>query len=193
MNRLHLFELEDQPWLPRVWRDGATDALNVLFATLAMYRAAAPVLVALMHKTGTRAWFDLCSGAGGGALAMRERLIAGGNDPSALTLSDRYPHAAAQQRVRSLNDATVRYHAESINAGRVSAILLPAIPLLFAWDGTVSALRAYTPEELLAVAASVPDGERYEWASAWAGQALYLTGHERAATVGMMSSEGGPS
>ena len=279
MNRLHLFELEDQPWLPRVWRDGATDALNVLFATLAMYRAAAPVLVALMHKTGTRAWFDLCSGAGGGALAMRERLIAGGNDPSALTLSDRYPHAAAQQRVRSLNDATVRYHAESIDACRVSAhppairtmfgalhhfapetvrgilhdavtarapvafvdvagspltrrlpvvmapvlavpnllvlfvaalllvpmvrpfrwsrllwtYLLPAIPLLFAWDGTVSALRAYTPEELLAVAASVPDGERYEWASAWAGQALYLTGHERAATVGMMSSEGGPS
>ena len=27
---------------------------------------------------------------------------------------------------------------------------VPAIPSLFAWDGMVSGLRAYTPEELLA-------------------------------------------
>ena len=41
--------------------------------------------------------------------------------------------------------------------------VLPVIPLLVAWDGTASALRAYTPQELLALAASVPGAERYTW------------------------------
>jgi hypothetical protein len=54
--------------------------------------------------------------------------------------------------------------------------LLPAIPALVAWDGTVSALRAYTPEELLALARSVPGGERYTWEAGVSGPALYLTG-----------------
>lgn len=54
--------------------------------------------------------------------------------------------------------------------------VLPAIPLLYAWDGTVSALRAYTPEELLEIARSVPGAERYEWEAGSAGLALFLTG-----------------
>jgi hypothetical protein len=54
--------------------------------------------------------------------------------------------------------------------------VVPAIPLLVAWDGTVSALRAYTPEELLELARSVPDGDRYAWDAGVAGKALYLTG-----------------
>ena len=267
MDRLQLLEFEDQPWLPRAWRDGATEVLDVLFAQLALYRAVAPVLAAFMDTTGTRAWFDLCSGAGGGALAMRAQLMAGGCGPSVVTLTDRYPNAAAQQRVSGLSDATVHYLADGVDARWVSAhppairtmfgalhhfppaivrgilhdavaagapvafvdvaasplvrrlplplapvvaapnllvlfvmalllvprvrpvrwsrlfwtYVLPAIPLLFAWDGTVSALRAYTPEELLAVAASLPGGDRYHWASARAGQSLYLTGYACAA------------
>lgn len=54
--------------------------------------------------------------------------------------------------------------------------VLPLIPLVFAWDGTVSALRAYTPEELLHLAASVPGGGGYSWAAGRGGRFLYLTG-----------------
>lgn len=61
----------------------------------------------------------------------------------------------------------------------VLTYLLPVIPLLVAWDGTVSALRAYTPEELLAMARSVPGGEGYEWEAGQEGAALYLTGRSR--------------
>ncbi len=57
--------------------------------------------------------------------------------------------------------------------------VLPVIPLLVGWDGTVSALRAYTPEELLALAASVPGAEHYFWDAGRAGAALYLTGMPR--------------
>lgn len=57
--------------------------------------------------------------------------------------------------------------------------LLPLVPILFAWDGTVSALRAYSPEELLDLAHRVPGAESYEWASAKGGMGLYLTGRPR--------------
>jgi hypothetical protein len=63
---------------------------------------------------------------------------------------------------------------------RLSRLLLsyvpPLIPFVVAWDGTVSALRAYTPEELLAIARTVPGGGGYEWRAESTGRALYLTG-----------------
>ncbi|UJR85644.1 hypothetical protein [Sandaracinus amylolyticus] len=67
-----------------------------------------------------------------------------------------------------------------VRASRLAlTYLVPLIPLLVAWDGTVSALRAYTPDELLAIARGVPGGEGYEWASGVEGNALYLTGRPR--------------
>ncbi len=57
--------------------------------------------------------------------------------------------------------------------------VLPLIPALIAWDGTVSALRAYAPDELLALARSVPGADAYDWDAAVVGPALYLTGVPR--------------
>ena len=54
--------------------------------------------------------------------------------------------------------------------------LLPRIPLLFARDGTVSAMRAYSPKELLALARAVPGGEGDIGDAGRGGQPLYLTG-----------------
>ncbi len=264
MNRLHLVELEDQPWVPPAIRDGATDVLDVLFAKIGFYTPVAPVLAAFMEAAGERRWLDLCSGGGGGALLMRAELATEGRAPTQLTLTDRYPNEAAQQRVAALGVATVQYLTEPVDAlhavpqatairtmfgalhhfrpadvrqilqaavnaraplafvdvaaspamrklpvllAPVAAVpnlllllvmalllvplarpfrwprllwtyLIPAIPVLFAWDGTVSALRAYTPEELLALARTLPGGERYQWAAERLGQALILTGHE---------------
>jgi hypothetical protein len=66
---------------------------------------------------------------------------------------------------------------------RLSRLLLtyvpPVIPLVVAWDGTVSALRAYTTEELLAIARTVPGGQSYEWTATSDGRALALTGWPR--------------
>jgi len=262
VQRLQLFELEDQPWVPRVWRDGATDLLDVLFARLGMYRPAAAALGALMATTGVRDWFDLCSGGGGGALTMRTELMTADAGPLRLTLTDRYPNAAAMARVAALAEPDVSYRADAVDARAVArhppairtmfgalhhfppdivrdilrdavaagapvafvdvaaspvrphlplplvplvavpnlvmvfvvallvtplvrpfqwsrlfwTYVLPVIPLIFAWDGTVSALRAYTPEELLDLARGVPDADRYRWASARAGRVICLTG-----------------
>lgn len=66
---------------------------------------------------------------------------------------------------------------------RLSRVLLtylvPAIPTLVAWDGTVSALRAYTPDEVLSIARSVPGADAYAWSAGVEGRALFLTGVPR--------------
>jgi hypothetical protein len=57
--------------------------------------------------------------------------------------------------------------------------MAPLIPTLVAWDGTVSALRAYTSDELLALARAVPGSESYRFEAATGGRALYLAGAPR--------------
>ena len=42
--RLHLFELEDQPWFPAAIRDLATDYLHFMETTFAMHRPVVPLL-----------------------------------------------------------------------------------------------------------------------------------------------------
>jgi len=261
MRRIHLFELEDFDWVPRVIRDGGTDLLDLAFDRLGFYRGVAPKLAAVLEATGARTIVDLCSGGGGGTL-QTWRALGDGRDRASLTLTDRNPSEAGMARVAALGDARVRYERERADAmdgggGRegvrtmsgalhhfppeaVRALiggivarrqplvffdvgawrgfrrapivvlplamtvnvlmlflaslalvplarpfslsrvlltyLLPAIPCLVAWDGTVSALRAYTPDEVLELARSVPGGGRYRWEAGVEGRALYLSG-----------------
>lgn len=62
--------------------------------------------------------------------------------------------------------------------------VIPAIPMLYAWDGTVSGLRAYTPAELTEIARSVPGADGYVWDIGCAGSGLrsvvFLTGRPAA-------------
>jgi len=116
MQRLHLVELEDLPWIPRAIRDGGTDLLDVLFARMRFYRPLAPKLAALMAATGTSTLMDVCSGGGGGALAMLVELDAAGHRDIELVLSDRFPNESAIERVRALGNPRVRYHDAPLDA-----------------------------------------------------------------------------
>ncbi|NUP04777.1 MAG: class I SAM-dependent methyltransferase [Polyangiaceae bacterium] len=262
MERVQWFELEDLPWVPRFIRDGGTDLLDLGFSVFGFYRPVAHALVSLLDATGSSHIVDLCSGGGGGALAMRKELLSRGVSGLQWSLSDRYPNLAAIERVRALADPSVHYIDEPVDAleprpalrgvrtmfgalhhfepeqvrelvaanvaarapiaffdvaaspalrkmpslvapialtmnmsmlftaslalvpfvrpfrlSRLAATyLVPLVPALVAWDGTVSALRAYTPDELLGFARSVPGGDGYRWAADRAGPALYLTG-----------------
>lgn len=262
MRRVHLFEFEDLPWVPAAVRDGGTDLLDWGFARVGFYRALAPVLRALVDEVGATRIADVCSGGGGGALALRGELRRMGRDDLQWTLSDRHPNAAAIARVRALGDPALTYHPEAVDAldagpapggvrtmfgalhhfrpadvkrllqsavdhgtpialfdvaaspalrkvplalaplamvpnmvmlalGSLAAVpfvrpwrasrwfftyVIPLVPLLVAWDGTVSAMRAYTPDALLALAGEVAGADRYRWDAGVAGAALYLRG-----------------
>lgn len=272
MRRLHLFELEDLDWVPRAVRDGGTDLLDLGFGKLGFYDGVAPKLLSLLEATGASRVVDLCSGGGGGTLAMRTRARAAGLDVD-FALSDRNPSEAGRARVAALGDARTTYRTEPVDAmsggGELEGVrtmsgalhhfrpdavraliagvvargeplaffdvaasrairrtplvlaplamlpnmlllffgslllvplvrpfhasrlaltyLLPLIPALVAWDGTVSALRAYTPDELLELARSARGSERYEWEAGTAGSALYLTGIPASAAVSSAS------
>lgn len=261
VDRLQLLELEDQSWLPRVVRDGATDLLDTAFERLRFYDGVAPHLGTLLDATGATCIVDLCSGGGGGTLALARRLRGEGRRVDVI-LTDLYPNQAGQQRVAALGDPAIRYHVEPVDALKQDSLpagvrtmasalhhfppdavaallraivsagqplaffdvaaspvlrrlpltvalpmllinglmlliaslllvpfvrpfrwsrivftyLVPAIPLVVAWDGTVSALRAYAPEELLALVGTVEGSSRYAWRAGRAGQALYMTG-----------------
>lgn len=269
MQRLHLVELEDLPWIPHPVRDGSRDVLDLFFARIGFYRRFLANLRRLVALTGERLLVDLCSGGGGGALAMWALLDEADRRDLRLVLSDRFPDAAAIARVDALGDPRVRYHPRPVDAlavprefrgirtmytalhhfrpddvkrllqgavaeraplaffdlaaspqlrrmplalaplaclvsgaalfpvpllltplvrpfgwSRVAfTYALPAIPTVFAWDGAISAIRAYTPDELLALARSVPGADDYAWEVTRDGLALCLTGAPRRARV----------
>jgi len=57
--------------------------------------------------------------------------------------------------------------------------IVPLIPFLFAWDGCVSGIRSYTPEELLKMTREVTGGNQYEWKVGRGRTALYIIGWPR--------------
>jgi hypothetical protein len=265
MRRVHLFELEDFPWLPSAIRDGGTDLLDFGFARMGFYRGVVPKLASFLDETRTTQVLDVCSGGGGGALYALDMLRSEGRDGVRFLLTDRFPSSAAKMRVLGRGDGNIEYHADPVDAlavpGELNGVrtmwgalhhfeppaieallasivrtnmplaffdvaaspglrkmpivlaplamalnmsmlffaslalvpfvrpfrasrlaltyLVPLIPILFAWDGTVSALRAYAPEDLLAIARAVEGGDTYEWEAGVAGSALYLTGRPR--------------
>jgi len=265
MQRLHLVELEDLPWVPDVIRDCGRDLLDLGFAKLGFYNALVPRLLELIQATGVKQIVDLASGGGGGALAMYRELRSQGHADVTFLLTDRYPNANAAARVHALQDPGLRYHPDAVDAlnpgkrpagirtmygalhhfqpkdaqrlmqsavqerapialfdvganatlrsiptaaAPIAALpnmsmlivatwllvpllrpiqvsrllltyLLPLIPVLVAWDGTVSAMRAYSADELLQMAKQVPGSNTYVWEAGASGNAVFLTGRPR--------------
>jgi hypothetical protein len=241
MRRVHLFEWEDQPWLPTVFRDFITDHLRYT-QNECMRRpvnvAIAQRLKSLLERVGTLRLVDLCAGAGGPLVNIRSILADEMGCPVDILLTDLYPNVAAFRRLEAESDGLIRGRYESTSALDVPAKLegvrtlftalhhfrpeqvqrvladavtkdasiavfeplertvqmaglvgimslgrgfthtpsvgrltlsrffftyvCPLAPAMFAWDGMVSALRTYTPEELLALAHSVTTGS-YVW------------------------------
>ncbi|NOT41719.1 MAG: hypothetical protein HOP13_14620 [Alphaproteobacteria bacterium] len=79
MARLHLFEWEDQPWLPRTLRDFITYHLQFTFSvpeTEPLREAVADILVPPLKRAGATHIVDVCSGGGGPLIAVLPHLSA---------------------------------------------------------------------------------------------------------------------
>ena len=117
--RLHLFEFEDQQWLPGAIRHGITDFLQFLGNVSAdPYREFTRDLVSAMRATGTERIVDLCSGSGGPFRTLLPLLVeASGHDVS-VQLTDLYPRADGQRM-----DGRVAYSEEPVDATDVPSTL----------------------------------------------------------------------
>jgi hypothetical protein len=118
VRRLHLFELEDQPWFPTVVRDLATDFLHFIETRLALNRAVAPMLAEGIRRTGATALVDLCSGGAGPVPALLDDL-AGEGVAVSVVLTDRFPNVEALRRISAGSCGRITFVAEPIDARAV--------------------------------------------------------------------------
>ncbi len=98
MRRLHLLEIEDQPWCPRAVRDGVTDFLQFMGDAGRVYAPAAPLLAAALRRASAGTVVDLAAGAGGPWRSLLPALAQHGAEPR-VRLTDRHPNTAAFARV----------------------------------------------------------------------------------------------
>jgi hypothetical protein len=129
VRRLHLFELEDQPWYPTWLRNLQTDYLAAGSRWLGMYDAVLPLLRPFSEI------LDLCSGGGG----PWERWAAKNQLPSRVTLSDRFPNHQAFQHLQETYG--IPYAPEPVDALNVPP-RLPGARTLF------TAIHHFSPEQV---------------------------------------------
>lgn len=122
MRRFHLFEIEDQPWCPRLLRDAATDYLQFVFELLRQYEPVAREVKGLVRSGRERRVVDLCSGGGGPWRSLASLIQLTGENPVEIALTDKFPSAEAGHRARS-HSPTLTYVREPVDATDVPSSL----------------------------------------------------------------------
>ena len=122
MRRLHLIELEDQPWFPARIRDLATDYLQFIQERFRIDRAMTPLVRRALDEGGTSQIVDLCSGGSGPLLGLVTDLAAAGR-PVHATLTDLFPNVPAFEKIAAASDGLVGYELEPVDARQVPARL----------------------------------------------------------------------
>ncbi|MEM1179798.1 MAG: class I SAM-dependent methyltransferase [Acidobacteriota bacterium] len=126
MSRLHLFELEDQPWLPASVRAYSTDCLRAFFSFLIPRTRVGERLRNLLEAVGEKRILDLCSGSSGPLGPLLDELAREGLDVEAL-LTDLHPHPELTEGL----SGRFTYRREPLDA-RCVPPELPGVRTLFA-------------------------------------------------------------
>ena len=113
--RWHLFEFNDQPWLPGRVRNALTAFLEVAYRATPFGRLFATRVAALLERSGADSIVDLCSGSGGPIRLVEAELTKVGLWPK-IMLTDLFPHTEL-----ALENAS--YWPEPIDARAVPARL----------------------------------------------------------------------
>lgn len=143
MRRYHLFEWEDQPWLPVLFRNFVTDHLRH-FSTQKtrepVNRVVAEKLKPLLAVAGSNQVIDLCAGAGGPLLTVRRILSEELDTPVEVLLTDLFPNVEAFKRCEAEGAGSVKACYESTTAFDVP-VRLRGLRTIF------TALHHFNPED----------------------------------------------
>lgn len=118
MARIHLFELEDQPWFPVALRNWGTDFLKTLAIKTRMFAPAIPLIKEALQKCGEHRIIDIASGAGGSMLSIGKKLKQEIPDLK-ITLTDLYPNIPAFEETVSRDPDTFDFFATPVDARQV--------------------------------------------------------------------------
>ena len=120
--RVHLFELEDQPWFPATVRDLATDYLRFIETRFGLHRAVLQPLGDALRTSRESRVVDLCSG-GGGPIASLHRALTDQGLGVTFTLTDRFPNIAAFKEAAAAAGGAIDFVAEPVDARAVPGSL----------------------------------------------------------------------
>jgi hypothetical protein len=119
MRRLHLLEIEDQPWCPAFIRDAATDFLQFTIELFNPYGTILPRLKEALRRAGAEEIIDLCSGGGGPWLSLGRELEREG---LRIRLTDKFPNLPAFKRLEGASEG-IGYCSQPVDATDVPAEL----------------------------------------------------------------------
>lgn len=121
MNRIHLFEFEDQIWFPQFLRNYVTDFLQFLSNKTKIYKPIIPIIKKGLLKSNTNQIIDLASGGGGGLLWLNKELQQEIPELK-ITLTDYYPNISAFELTKS-QAGNFDFLTDSIDARNVPSNL----------------------------------------------------------------------
>lgn len=98
IRRRHFFELEDQPWFPRSWREMLTDFLRTAADVAVPYDKLLPLVLRGLEPMAELRIIDLCAGGGGAPDVLQKKLAKQGVHVEILA-TDLYPNVTAFERL----------------------------------------------------------------------------------------------
>lgn len=120
MKRIHLFEFEDFQWFPNFLRMCMTHYILTMHRLLGSAEDLAELLSPILRKTKETNLIDLCSGAGGPMVEVKQLLEEKHNFSGlSLTLTDLYPNTEAAEVINAQSDTSVRYLTEPVDATNI--------------------------------------------------------------------------
>jgi hypothetical protein len=119
MRRLHLVELHELDWFPKVWRDLLTDVMSYFAEGFRPYRGVSEKLWDAMQACGATSILDLCSGAGQSALTAAGEIAAHHQVEVPVALTDKFPNLAAFRRAAERSQGKVTVVQDAIDATNV--------------------------------------------------------------------------
>lgn len=116
---MHLFELEDQPWFPRLIRAYMQDHLRFMGDWSGpAYKGFAEKLRGAMERVGQHEIVDLCSG-GGGPVKTLLRMLQTQDFTATARLTDLYPNIAAYELLAHESGGTIQGYPLPVDAANV--------------------------------------------------------------------------
>ncbi len=116
MPRIHLFEIEDQEWLPDSIRNGMTDYMRFLEELFNLYGIVASKLLRVFRRSQSQSVIDLCSGAGGAWEGILRRLGYRRTRGLTIHLTDRFPNLDGAIGIDEGFRANLQTHPVPVNA-----------------------------------------------------------------------------
>lgn len=122
MKRLHLFEFNDQRWLPARFREYLTDLLKFHLDADKTYDVVIPILTSVLEKNNAGQLVDICSGSSGPWKRwMLEKKIKAGS----VTLTDKFPYQSFD-KVGHISEG-LKMHPHTVEALNIPSSIQSAL------------------------------------------------------------------